>query len=149
MSTVWKVLVGLALVVPVGAYVAGSIAASASDDPAPRHTITIRESDPGTTQSPSPSRPAERSDEVEVITPGYDDLDDHGGDDHGHGADDPAGHVRHTSHQTTGSSSSAAEHRSRTRDRHRHRHGGRHHRNDDRVSGHRRGRGTDDGPNHV
>jgi hypothetical protein len=63
-----------------------------------------------------------------------------------HGADDPAGHVRHASHQTTAKSSSA-EHHTRTRDRHRH--GARHDRNDDRVSGHRRGRGTDDGPNHT
>jgi Ni/Co efflux regulator RcnB len=65
------------------------------------------------------------------------------------GADDPAGHVRHASHQTTARSSSAGEHRSRTRDRHRHRHGGRHHRNDDRLAGPRRGGGTDDGPNHT
>jgi hypothetical protein len=74
------------------------------------------------------------------------------------GADDPAGHVRHASHQTTAKSAAAAKHHTKTRDRHRH--GVRHHRSDDRVSGHRHGRGsddatnerhgrgTDDGPNH-
>ena len=89
MSTVWKVLVALALVVPLGAYVAGSLAASASGDPEPRHTIQIRESGPTRSPSPSPSPSASRSTEPEVIAPSYDDLDDdHGGDRHrggGHG----------------------------------------------------------------
>ncbi|HEU5036534.1 MAG TPA: hypothetical protein VFT70_06005 [Nocardioides sp.] len=86
MSKLWKVLVTVALVVPMGAYVAGSLAASASDDPAPRHPITIR--DPGSTpsRSPSPSSSSSSSptDGPEVIMPGYDDLDDdHGRDGHG------------------------------------------------------------------
>ena len=62
------------------------------------------------------------------------------------GADDPAGHVRHAVHQTTASKASAHQQRERER------HGrlARHHarRADDRVAGHRHGRGTDDGPNH-
>ena len=62
------------------------------------------------------------------------------------GADDPAGHVRHAAHHTTTMSATASKHRTQTRDRHRH--GGRHNRSDDSLSGHRRGRGTDDGPNH-
>jgi hypothetical protein len=70
------------------------------------------------------------------------------------GADDPAGHVRHASHQTT----TQAKHQSGTRHRHGRRHG---RRADDRVAdrrgrgrgtddarAERRGRGTDDGPNH-
>jgi Ni/Co efflux regulator RcnB len=52
-----------------------------------------------------------------------------------HGADDPAGHVRHASHHT--SSSGAASHRSRHRHRHGHHHS-RHH-----------ARHNDDGPNHT
>ncbi|MCW2773768.1 MAG: hypothetical protein JWN91_2094 [Nocardioides sp.] len=98
MKTVWKVLLGLVLVVPLGAYVAGSLAASASDDPAPRHTIQINEPSPTPTTTPSttPSAPVSATPEdgdVEVITPDYDDLgDDHGGDDHGgHGGGDDSG----------------------------------------------------------
>jgi uncharacterized membrane protein YgcG len=102
MKTAWKVLLGLVLVVPLGAYVAGSLAASASDDPAQRHTIQIDEpsqtptTTPTTTPSTTPSAPVSATpedDDVEVITPDYDDLDDdHGGDDNsGHGGDD-SGH---------------------------------------------------------
>src|SRR3954471_4975489 len=90
MSTVWKVLVGLALVVPMAAYVAGSLAASASDDPAPRHTITIREAPPTRSASPTPSPTPSQSSEPEVITPSYDALDDDHGGDH-HGGDDHSG----------------------------------------------------------
>jgi hypothetical protein len=61
-----------------------------------------------------------------------------------HGADDPVGHVRHASHQTPSSSSSATH-----RHRHRGRHGRHHTRRADDSAGHRRGRGTDDGPNHT
>ena len=95
MTTVWKVLGGLALVVPLGAYVVGSLAASAADDPPPRETIVIQESatpdptvDPtvASTPTPTPRTPgpdtrSTRPDEVEVITPDYDDFDDR--DDHG------------------------------------------------------------------
>jgi hypothetical protein len=99
MKTMWKVLLGLVLVVPMGAYVVGSLAASAADDPAPRQTIEIREPDPTSTPTPAPTRtsaptPAptststskpERTDDVEVITPDYDDFDakDDSGDDDG------------------------------------------------------------------
>ena len=61
-----------------------------------------------------------------------------------HGADDPAGHVRHAAHTTTVSSAKA--HQQRERERHGRRHA---RRSDDRVAGHRHGRGgADDGPNH-
>lgn len=91
MKTVWKVLLGLALVVPMGAYVVGSLAASASEDPAPRHTIQIEgpERTPAPTRTPRPT-PTETGG-VEVITPHYDDFDDH--DDHGDDdGDDSSGH---------------------------------------------------------
>jgi len=95
MNTVWKVVLGAALVVPTGAYVAGSLTSSASGDTQPRHTITIRQAqpspepghEPAAHRSPTPSPSA--SGEVEVITPQYDDLgDDHGGDRSGHGGGD-------------------------------------------------------------
>jgi hypothetical protein len=108
MRTVWKVVLGLFVVVPLAAFVAGSFAASADEEPAPRHTIEVRQPPadrtPPRAQSPSADPSDDDSgdsgDEVEVVTP-YDDLDDdldddHGGDrpeDHGddHGGDD-SGH---------------------------------------------------------
>jgi hypothetical protein len=55
-----------------------------------------------------------------------------------HGADDPAGHVRH-SRGADDSATSRSTTRTRTRTR-----GA-----DDTAGHHRRGRGTDDGPNHT
>ncbi|MDX6723697.1 MAG: hypothetical protein QOD44_1714 [Solirubrobacteraceae bacterium] len=75
------------------------------------------------------------------------------------GADDPAGHVRQESRQTTAASTSTSA-RKRTSTKHRHRHGRRHVRRADDNSAQRRAqgtddsttarraRGTDDGPNH-
>jgi hypothetical protein len=106
MKTVWKVLLGLALVVPMGAYVVGSLAASATDDPAPRHTIQISEPaatrtaepKPKPTTTPASTPSATESAEVEVITP-YDDLgDDHGGDRHGGRSGDDSGHGGSSGH---------------------------------------------------
>ena len=37
----WKVFAALALMLPLGAFVAGNLVASAADDPAPRDTIII------------------------------------------------------------------------------------------------------------
>src|SRR6478609_4007623 len=83
MKTVWKVLLGLALVVPMGAYVVGSLAASAADEPAPRQIIQIQEPDPTPTPTPKPTKTptptppsTDDDDDVEVITPDYDDFDD-------------------------------------------------------------------------
>ena len=53
MSTVWKVLIALALVLPMGAFVAGSLVASAADDPAPRETIQIRSAEPTPSDEPA------------------------------------------------------------------------------------------------
>lgn len=58
-----------------------------------------------------------------------------------HGADDPAGHVRHA--RGADDSTATRTTRSRTRTRHRGRGG------DDAAGRQRRGRGTDDGPNHT
>jgi hypothetical protein len=106
MKTVWKVLLGLALVVPMGAYVAGSLAASSSDAPAPRPTIIIQEqkATPAAKPSRQPSRiptPASSprdtpDDSVVRLDPDdlHDDSDDWGranelDDDGGHGGSDP------------------------------------------------------------
>lgn len=96
MRTVWKIVIVLALVLPSGAFVAGSLAASSADQPSPRHTIVIDDS-----ASPSPRRAgpsADRSDDhpdrsVEVVTPTPGDLrDDHGGaSGGGHSGDGGAG----------------------------------------------------------
>lgn len=87
MRTVWKIVLVLALVLPTGAFVAGSLAASSADRPAPRHTIVIRDEgrSPSTAASPRHDRPSAgasgRGDgTVEVVTPTPHDLrDDHGG----------------------------------------------------------------------
>src|SRR3954470_1976167 len=93
MNRVWKVLLGLALVVPMGSYVAGSLAASATDEPTPRHTIVIRDADlshaPRASRSPSPSTPGPSSSGgVGEVRVDPDDLDDDG-DDWGRDLDDP------------------------------------------------------------
>jgi hypothetical protein len=104
MKTVWKVLIGLALVVPLAAYVVGSLAASASEDRAPRHTIQIEQPAPSPTSRPTRTPPSPTGpDEVEVITPHYedfDDHDDHGDDDgdHGDDRDDHGGDDEHSGH---------------------------------------------------
>jgi len=111
MSTLVKILVTLGLVLPMGAFVAGSLAASSADEPAPRETIVIRDSptrtaSPGGTGTPSPGHDAgddhggdrrgdhSGDDDVVVIIPSPDDLDDHGDDDGRDGdlADDSSGH---------------------------------------------------------
>jgi hypothetical protein len=104
MSTWLKILVTLGLVLPLGAFVAGSLAASGADDPAPRETIVIRDSptrsasphvEPSHSPSPSDEPSPEDHGGPEVVTPSLDDLgDDHGGDrpgHGGHGSDDSGG----------------------------------------------------------
>lgn len=86
MSTWWKYLVALGLVVPIAAYVAGSLTASA-DSPRPRETIVIED------QAGDSGRPGRASDDAkrdkndngrveegdDESGPG-DDTDDDGGD---------------------------------------------------------------------
>jgi len=94
MSTLVKVLVSLGLVLPLGAFVAGSIAASGADDPGPRETIVIRDSptrsaSPHADRSPSDRPSADDHGGPEVVTPSLEDLgDDHGGDRGRNGSDD-------------------------------------------------------------
>lgn len=113
MSTLVKIVVALGLVLPLGAFVVGSLAASGAEEPGPRQTIVLRDS-PTPSASPHEDRsPADRPTEdthggPEVVTPSVHDLgDDHGGrlggDDSssghsggghggsGHGSDDSGG----------------------------------------------------------
>ncbi|MCW2765858.1 MAG: hypothetical protein JWO11_1817 [Nocardioides sp.] len=100
MNKLWKILLVLGLVLPLGVFVAGSLASSSADEPAPRETIVIDDSGsttgpagPGATGSPSPSSTptsggGEPGDDhgVEVVSPSPDDIgDDHGGDSSGRG----------------------------------------------------------------
>ena len=71
MRSFWKVFVALALMLPLGAFVAGTLVASAADDPTPRNTIII--DDQSGTSTPSQSAT-------------HDQGDDHG--DHGEDGDD-------------------------------------------------------------
>lgn len=94
MRTLLKVFVALALVLPLGGFVAGSLAASSADDPAPQDTIIIQRSDPSSgpgTHEPSRSPRHDAStepgdddgdDDVRVASPDPGEVDDVG-DDHG------------------------------------------------------------------
>jgi hypothetical protein len=65
MAMLWKVLIGLAIALPMAAYVAGSFAASSVDDPVrrePVHISDVRESPAPekSTKGADPSVPSER-----------------------------------------------------------------------------------------
>jgi len=102
MPTWLKVILALALVLPLGAFVAGSLVASAADDPAPRDTIVIDGSGSTPTETPStgtsPSSSSSPStgpdeDDPEGVTPSYEEVDDDDerGDDGDHGDDGSGG----------------------------------------------------------
>ena len=55
MRSFWKVFAALALMLPLGAFVAGNLVASAADDPAPRDTIIIDEQSGTPSGDPSPT----------------------------------------------------------------------------------------------
>jgi hypothetical protein len=87
MSRIVKLLLVLALALPVGAYAVGSLVASAADEPAQREPIVLREP-PARTGSPSPSAtPDDRGgrgddgDEGARDDDADDDADDDGDDD--------------------------------------------------------------------
>ena len=107
MTSWWKILLGLVLVLPLGAYVTGSLVASAADDQRPREVLRIDPPDGSSTGPATPARTphARPTGGIEVITPEYDDLDrrhnagddDSGGDRHGgrgsgHDGSDSSGH---------------------------------------------------------
>jgi hypothetical protein len=86
MPAFWKLLIGLAIALPMAAYVAGSFAASAPDDPVKRDPVHISDvrGDPeveGSTGGKEPSSPPARrtpvngddddedDNEVRVVTP--------------------------------------------------------------------------------
>lgn len=102
MTGIAKVLLGLALGLPMGAYAVGSIVSSAADDPGQRPPIILEDAPspaqgtvPGATLSPSanPTRPGDddRDDDAaeddearnrpEVVVPTYADRDDDADDD--------------------------------------------------------------------
>jgi len=93
MSTLWKVAIGLALVLPMLAYVAGSLVASGSTD-LPRHEpVVIRDAPlqptstpPTLTPRPDPDPDDEDDDDTDdddvvVVTPKPTRVDDDDGDD--------------------------------------------------------------------
>jgi hypothetical protein len=95
MSTLMKSLLALAVALPLGAYVTGTLVAS-GDEPPPREPVIIQENTLTPTDQPTRrTEPADRptrsqddddDDEIDVITPrpgnvGDDDDDRGGGDD--------------------------------------------------------------------
>lgn len=107
MTGIPKVLLGLALGLPMGAYAVGSIVSSAADDPGQRAPIILEDAPtpaqdtvPGATIGPGP-RPGDddrddrndRDDEEgrnrpEVVVPSFTDRDDDDDDDDGRGERD-------------------------------------------------------------
>src|SRR4051794_37379144 len=98
MRSFWKIFVALALMLPLGAFVAGTLVASAADDPEPRNTIIIDDqgatptTDATPTQGDDPTETPSRqgdaaddhgddSDELAEVTPSPDDWGDDNGDD--------------------------------------------------------------------
>ena len=55
MRSFWKVFAALALMLPLGAFVAGNLVASAADDPEPRDTIIIDDTSGTPSVDPTPS----------------------------------------------------------------------------------------------
>jgi len=86
MSTVGKALVGLALVLPVAAFVVGSVVSTSADSPDPRDTIIMRdisedeEEDPSQEPSREPREPNDTNDGP-VVPPRPEELDDDDDDD--------------------------------------------------------------------
>ena len=106
MGPVTKLLLVLALVVPIGAYVAGSLAAPGRDEPADRGPVILRDAPTTPSEAPDPSRTRDdggdgdddrndrddrnddRDDDARVVKPqptpvGEDDDDGDDGDDDG------------------------------------------------------------------
>jgi hypothetical protein len=86
MSLLWKGVIGLAVIIPITAVVAGMVAASSVEDPAPRETIVI---DDGKVREPRGDRETETrndddedaEDEIDSVGVEPDDLDDGPGPD--------------------------------------------------------------------
>lgn len=95
MKSWWKLLLSLAVVLPLAAYLTGSLVASAAVNQSPREVLRIDPPDrtPPATGAPTGTPGAKSSGDDEVIIPEYDDLDgrdDPGDDDHrgSYGGDD-------------------------------------------------------------
>jgi hypothetical protein len=110
MSRVWKLAVPLAVLIVVGGYAVGSLAASDLDDVAPRQPIVVGDAgaDRGTTGKPATDdrrqRPDQKDDQrgddgrtagddaddddVAVVRPDVDDVDDRDDGDDGDDRDD-------------------------------------------------------------
>lgn len=98
MSMFFKVMVGLLLTLPVGAYVAGSVVASHADKPAEARLVRVGDSTPAgkdATPAPRPSplpRVGHTSDDESENS---DDSEDWQGSDHGDHGDDGEDHTDH------------------------------------------------------
>jgi hypothetical protein len=70
MSTVWKIIAALALILPVGAFAVGSLASSSADEPTRRDPVILREApqEPPADPAPIPPKPHQDDDPV-VIAP--------------------------------------------------------------------------------
>ena len=125
MSAVWKVLVGLVLTLPVGAYVAGTLVSSQANVPDRRAPVVISDNPspgaaPSADQSPGDDHADDHGDDaahdLRTVNPTPDQVEDHhgnrgpgGGDDHGgdrHGGEDDHGGSSGSGSSGSGSSGS-------------------------------------------
>lgn len=87
MSIVWKVVLALALVLPVGAFVAGSLASSSADEPSRRGPVILEQVPQEKSPKPRPveRKPPEQQDDDApvVIAPAPASNDDWDDDDRG------------------------------------------------------------------
>ena len=91
MPSFWKVFAALALLLPLGAFVAGSLVASAADDPAPRDTIIIDDQSGTPSQDPTTSSPPTEDAShgpTDSASDASEDGDDHGDNSGPDGGDD-------------------------------------------------------------
>ena len=79
MRSFWKVFAALALMLPLGAFVAGNLVASAADDPKPRDTIIIDDTSGTPSGDPSPSSTPTGTRPSTSTSPTHDQGDDNGG----------------------------------------------------------------------
>ncbi len=73
----WKSVVGLAVALPMAAYVAGSLLGAQAGDPSPRETIVIQEAPASTSPRPDVRTPKSPGADADKINR-EDDVDDNG-----------------------------------------------------------------------
>src|SRR5215212_10204903 len=97
MRSLWKVLLALALLLPMAAFVAGTLVASSANEPRPRQTIVIEDTSGSTSAEPTDAGQPQKGDDdgnVEEVSPSPEEIGDDAdgsGDDQGEEDGDGSG----------------------------------------------------------